>query len=33
MITFLIIILTIFFALGSVAPLFITDDVRDVVAM
>jgi hypothetical protein len=33
MITFLIIILTVFFALGSVAPLFITEDVRDVVSV
>lgn len=33
MITFLIVILTIFFALGSVVPLFITDDIRDVVAV
>lgn len=33
MITFLIIIFTIFFALGSIVPLFITDDVRDVVTV
>jgi hypothetical protein len=33
MITFLIVVLTILFILGSLSPLFVTDDVRDVVAL
>jgi hypothetical protein len=33
MITFIVAILTILFALGSISPLFITDDVESVVEL
>ena len=33
MITVIIVILTLFFALGSISPLLITEDVRGIVAM